>query len=60
MLYVKIHGVAQETQLLAYVLDLEGLSLLTRGLVALFSLLYSLITRWRLSFMLEESLTPLL
>jgi hypothetical protein len=47
MLNVKIHGVAQETQPVAYVLNLEGLALMTRGLVALFYLLYSLICCWR-------------
>jgi hypothetical protein len=43
MLNVKIHGVAQKTQSMACVLDLEGLALMTHGLVALFYLLYSLI-----------------
>jgi hypothetical protein len=40
MLNVKIHGVAQETRPVACVLDLEGLALITRGLVALFYLFY--------------------
>jgi hypothetical protein len=40
MLNVKIYGVAQETRSVAYVLDLEGLTLITRGLVALFYLFY--------------------
>jgi hypothetical protein len=35
MLNVRIHGVAQETRSVAGVLDLEGLALITRGLVAL-------------------------
>jgi hypothetical protein len=52
MLDVKIHGVAQKTRPVACVLDLEGLALMTRGLVALFYLLYSLIAHHRLSFML--------
>jgi hypothetical protein len=40
MLNVMIHGVAQETRSEACVLDLEGLALITHGLVALFYLLY--------------------
>jgi hypothetical protein len=48
MLNVQIHGVAQETRPVACVLDLEGLALITRGLVALFYLLYSVIARRRL------------
>jgi hypothetical protein len=36
----------------ACVLDLEGLALMTRGLVALFYLLYFLIAHRKLSFML--------
>jgi hypothetical protein len=40
MLNVTIHGVAQETRPVAYVLDLEGLALITRGLVALLYLFY--------------------
>jgi hypothetical protein len=60
MLNVKIHGVAQKTRPVACVLDLEGLALMTRGLVALFYLLYFLIAHHRLSFILQESLIHLL
>jgi hypothetical protein len=52
MLNVKIHGVAQETRPMACVLDLEGLALMPRGLVALFYLLYFLIDLQRLSLRL--------
>jgi hypothetical protein len=52
MLNVKIPGVAQKTRPVACVLDIEGLALMTRGLVALFYLLYFLIARQKLSFML--------
>jgi hypothetical protein len=51
ILNIKIHGVAQETRPVACVLDLEGLALMTRGLVALFYLLYFLIAHQRLSLM---------
>jgi hypothetical protein len=40
MLNVTVHGVAQENQPVACVLDLEGLALITHGLVALFYLFY--------------------
>jgi hypothetical protein len=40
MLNVMIHGVAQETRPVACVLDLEGVALIARGLVALFYLFY--------------------